>query len=37
MAAVPADGTLQEFGQFLRSELAHWGKIVKESGIKMDQ
>jgi tripartite-type tricarboxylate transporter receptor subunit TctC len=37
MAAVPAGGTSQEFGQFLRGEVAHWGKVVKESGIKIDQ
>lgn len=37
MAAVPAGGTPQEFGQFLRGEVAHWGKVVKHSGIKIDQ
>jgi tripartite-type tricarboxylate transporter receptor subunit TctC len=37
MAAVPAGGTPQEFDQFLRGEVAHWGKVVKESGIKMHQ
>jgi tripartite-type tricarboxylate transporter receptor subunit TctC len=37
MAAVPAGGTPQEFSQFLRGEVAHWGKVVKESGIKIDQ
>jgi tripartite-type tricarboxylate transporter receptor subunit TctC len=37
MAAVPAGGTPQEFAQFLRGEVAHWGKVVKESGIKIDQ
>jgi tripartite-type tricarboxylate transporter receptor subunit TctC len=35
MAAEPAGGTPAEFGAFLGSQIAHWGKIVKESGIKM--
>jgi tripartite-type tricarboxylate transporter receptor subunit TctC len=37
MAAEPAGGTPDEFGSFLRSQLAHWGKVVKESGIKMHE
>ena len=37
MAAEPAGGTPAEFGRFLGSQLAHWGKVVKESGIKMHQ
>jgi tripartite-type tricarboxylate transporter receptor subunit TctC len=37
MAAVPAGGTQQEFGKFLRGEVAHWDKVVKESGIKINQ
>jgi tripartite-type tricarboxylate transporter receptor subunit TctC len=35
MAAEPAGGTPAEFGQFLSAQIAHWGKVVKESGIKM--
>lgn len=35
MAAAPAGGTPAEFGTFLKSEVAHWGKVVKDSGIKM--
>jgi tripartite-type tricarboxylate transporter receptor subunit TctC len=35
MAAEPVGGTPAEFGKFLSSELAHWAKVVKESGIKM--
>jgi len=35
MAAETAGGTPAEFGKFLGSELAHWGKVVKDSGIKM--
>lgn len=37
MAAEPAGGTPAEFGQFLGSQLAHWRKVVKDSGIKMHQ
>ncbi len=37
MAAEPAGGTPAEFGQFLGSQLAHWSKVVKDSGIKMHQ
>ena len=37
MAAEPAGGTPGEFGVFLGAQLAHWSKIVKESGIKMHQ
>ena len=37
MAAETAGGTPSEFGTFLGSQLAHWSKVVKESGIKMHQ
>ena len=37
MAAEPAGGTPAEFGQFLGSQIAHWSKVVKDSGIKMHQ
>jgi tripartite-type tricarboxylate transporter receptor subunit TctC len=37
MAAEPAGGTPAEFGTFLKSQVAHWGKVVKDSGIKMLQ
>ena len=37
MGAEPAGGTPADFGQFLRAQLAHWGKVVKDSGIKMHQ
>ena len=37
MAAEPAGGTPAEFGTFLGSQIAHWGKVVKDSGIKMHQ
>jgi tripartite-type tricarboxylate transporter receptor subunit TctC len=37
LAAEPAGGTAAEFGQFLNAQLAHWGEVVKNSGIKMHQ
>ena len=37
MAAEPAGGTPAEFGQLVGAQLAHWSKVVKESGIKMHQ
>jgi tripartite-type tricarboxylate transporter receptor subunit TctC len=37
MAAEPAGGAPAEFGQFLGTQIAHWGKVVKDSGIKMHQ
>ena len=37
MAAEPAGGTPAEFGQFVNAQLAHWSRVVKESGIKMHQ
>lgn len=37
MAAEPAGGSPQEFGEFLRAQIAHWGKVVKDGNIKMHQ
>jgi tripartite-type tricarboxylate transporter receptor subunit TctC len=37
MAAEPAGGTPQEFGQFLNAQIAHWGNVVKDGNIKMHQ
>jgi tripartite-type tricarboxylate transporter receptor subunit TctC len=37
MAAEPAGGTAAEFGQFFNAQLAHWSRVVKDSGIKMHQ
>ncbi len=33
----PAGGTPAEFGDLIRSEIARWGEVVKESGIRMPQ
>ena len=37
MAAEPAGGTQDEFGQFVNSQLAYWGKVVKDSGLTFQQ
>lgn len=37
IGAEPAGGTPAEFGQYLGSQLAHWSRVVKETGIKMHQ
>jgi len=35
LGAEPVGGTAAEFGAFLSSQIAHWGGVVRESGIKM--
>ena len=35
LAAEPAGGTPVDFGLFIDSQLAHWSRIVKASGIKI--
>jgi tripartite-type tricarboxylate transporter receptor subunit TctC len=35
IAAEPAGGSPAEFGTFVKSEIAHWGKVVKDAGIKI--
>ena len=36
MGAEAAPGTPEQLGDFVRSEIARWGKVVKEVGIKVD-
>jgi tripartite-type tricarboxylate transporter receptor subunit TctC len=36
LAFTPAAGTRDEFAAFIKSEIAKWGKAVKESGAKAD-
>jgi len=33
---VPAPTTPEELGDILKIDLARWGKIIKERGIKID-
>ena len=35
IAAEPAGGTPGEFGTHIKSQIAHWGKVVKDAGIKI--
>jgi len=35
LGAEPVGGTAAEFGAFVSSQIAHWGTVVRESGIKM--
>jgi len=37
LGAVPAGGTSAEFGALISQQIAHWGKVVKDSGIKMPE
>jgi tripartite-type tricarboxylate transporter receptor subunit TctC len=37
LGAVPAGGTPSEFGDLVKSQLAYWSKVVKDSGIKLPQ
>jgi tripartite-type tricarboxylate transporter receptor subunit TctC len=34
--AVPAPNTPEEMGEILKNDLARWGKIIKDRGIKID-
>ena len=35
MAAEPAGGAPAEFGAFVKSQVALWGKVVKDTGIRI--
>ena len=37
LGAEPAGGTPAEFGDLVKSQVAHWKEVVAESGIKMPQ
>jgi tripartite-type tricarboxylate transporter receptor subunit TctC len=34
--ATAVGGTSEEFAQFVRTDYARWGKVAKESNIKID-
>ena len=36
LAFTPVGGTRKEFGDYVKSEIAKWGKAVKESGARVD-
>jgi tripartite-type tricarboxylate transporter receptor subunit TctC len=35
-AIEPIGGTPEEFGEYIRSEMVKWGRLVKASGVKID-
>ena len=35
VGAEPAGGSADDYGALLGSQIAHWGKVVKESGMKL--
>jgi tripartite-type tricarboxylate transporter receptor subunit TctC len=37
LGATPAGGTADAFGTLIREQVAYWGKVIRESGIKMPQ
>lgn len=37
VGAEPAGGTPQAYGELIKSQVAHWATVVKDSGIKMGQ
>jgi tripartite-type tricarboxylate transporter receptor subunit TctC len=37
LGAEPAGGTAEEFSHLLKTQIAHWQRVTKESGIKMPQ
>ena len=36
VGVVPLKGNPAEFARFIQSELAKWGKVVRESGARID-
>ncbi|MDP3613001.1 MAG: tripartite tricarboxylate transporter substrate binding protein [Rubrivivax sp.] len=36
MGVTPMPGSSAEFGSFIRREMTHWAKVVKDSGAKID-
>jgi tripartite-type tricarboxylate transporter receptor subunit TctC len=34
LGAEPVGNTPEEFGAFIKAEMARWGKIIKEKGIR---
>lgn len=36
LAFTPVGGTRREFGDYMKSEIAKWGKAVKDSGARVD-
>jgi tripartite-type tricarboxylate transporter receptor subunit TctC len=37
LGATPAGGNQSDFADFIRAQVVHWGRVVKEAGIKLPQ
>ena len=37
LGATPAGGTADAFGTLIKEQVVYWGKVIRESGIKMPQ
>jgi tripartite-type tricarboxylate transporter receptor subunit TctC len=37
LGAEPAGDMPDEFGAFLKADMARWGRIIREKGIRSDQ
>jgi len=37
IGAEPAGGTPEQFGQFVKDQVAHWHKVIADAGIKVQQ
>ena len=37
LGATPVGGSQTDFSDFIRTQVAHWGRVVKEAGIKLPQ
>ncbi len=37
VGAVPAGGSPEDYGALLKAQVAHWAKVVKDSGMKLPQ
>jgi tripartite-type tricarboxylate transporter receptor subunit TctC len=37
VGAEPAGGSPDDYGALLKAQVAHWGKVVKDSGMKLQQ
>jgi len=37
LGAEPAGGTPSEFGHLVTTQIAHWGRVIKQSGIKLQE
>jgi tripartite-type tricarboxylate transporter receptor subunit TctC len=37
IGAEPAGGAPEAFGKLIHAQVAHWSKVVKDAGIKLQQ